>query len=69
LDLPLVEVANSIQPYPLPNHPPAKGIPGLDKVYNIQYNTEKERRIFGINLKTKEETTRDTLEEFARRRW
>jgi hypothetical protein len=64
-----VEAANSIQPYPLPNHLPPKGIPGLEKVYNIQYNTEKERRIFGIKLKTMHETIRDILEDFAARGW
>jgi len=64
-----VEVANSIEPYPLPNHPPQKGIPGLEKIHMIKYHTEKERRIFGIDMKTKEETTRDTLVEFAARGW
>lgn len=64
-----VDIANSIQPYPLPNHPPAKGSPGLEKSYNIQYNTEKEKRILGVKFKTPEETTRDTLEDFAARGW
>jgi len=64
-----VEVANSIEPYPLPNHPPQKGIPELEKIHMIKYHTEKERRIFGIDMKTKEETTRDTLVEFAARGW
>lgn len=64
-----VDVASSIQPYPLPNHLPAKGVPGLDKSYNIQYNTEKEKGILGIKFKTLEETTRDTLEDFAARGW
>ncbi|KXN81604.1 NADPH-dependent methylglyoxal reductase GRE2 [Leucoagaricus sp. SymC.cos] len=64
-----LDAANKIQPYPLPNHPPVKGIPGLEKTFNIQYNTEKEGRIFGIKLKTMEETTRDTLEDFAARGW
>jgi len=64
-----VEVANSIEPYPLLNHPPQKGIPGLEKTYMISYHMEKERRIFGIEMKTKEETTCDTLMEFAARGW
>jgi hypothetical protein len=65
----LVDVANTAQPYPLPNHPPAKGSPGLERVYNIQYDTAKEKRIFGIKLRTKEETLRDTLDDFAKRGW
>ncbi|KAF9442584.1 D-lactaldehyde dehydrogenase [Macrolepiota fuliginosa MF-IS2] len=64
-----LDVAKTIQPYPLPNHPPAKGVPGLEKSYSIQYNTAKEKRIFGIKFKTMEETTRDTLENFAERGW
>jgi hypothetical protein len=65
----LVDAANTIQPYPLPNHPPAKGMPGLTAPYLIRYNTEKENRLLRIRYKTKEETVRDTLEIFAAKGW
>ncbi|KAF5347603.1 hypothetical protein D9756_010684 [Leucocoprinus leucothites] len=64
-----LDVASTIQPYPLPNHLPEKGFPGLETTYMIQYDTAKEKRILGIKLKTKEETTRDTLENLAARGW
>jgi len=64
-----LDVANTVHPYPLPNHPPPKGIPELEKVHNIQYDTAKERRIFGIKFRTMEETSRDTLENFAEKGW
>ncbi|KAJ3573253.1 hypothetical protein NP233_g2546 [Leucocoprinus birnbaumii] len=64
-----LDAANSIQPYPLPNHPPQKGLPGLSTSYLITYDTAKEQRILGIKYKTKEETTLATLEDFAVRGW
>ena len=35
----------------------------------ITYDKSKQASILGINFKTKLETTRDTLEDFARRGW
>ncbi|EKM75201.1 hypothetical protein AGABI1DRAFT_116498 [Agaricus bisporus var. burnettii JB137-S8] len=63
------DAANTIQPYPLPNHPPAKGMPGITAPYVIQYNTAKADKLLGIRYKTKAETIRDTLEIFAAKGW
>lgn len=64
-----VDAANTIQPYPLPNHPPAKGMPGITAPYVIQYNAAKADKLLGIRYKTKAETIRDTLEIFAAKGW
>ncbi|KAF9442585.1 hypothetical protein P691DRAFT_779323 [Macrolepiota fuliginosa MF-IS2] len=63
-----LDIVNTIQPYPLPNHSPTKGIPGLEKSHRIQYDTAKEK-IFGIKFKTMGETSRGTLEDFAQKGW
>ncbi|KAJ3573252.1 hypothetical protein NP233_g2547 [Leucocoprinus birnbaumii] len=61
-----LDEANKIHPYPLPN-PPAKGIPELEKIYMVQYDLSKEKRVLGMTLKTKAETTHDSLMDFAAR--
>ncbi|TFK81177.1 NAD(P)-binding protein [Polyporus arcularius HHB13444] len=38
-------------------------------VHMIQYDTSKERKLFGIKYHTAEEMTRDTLEDFIKRGW
>ncbi|KAJ3573248.1 hypothetical protein NP233_g2543 [Leucocoprinus birnbaumii] len=68
----LVDVANKLAPYPLPNHPPSEGFPGLQKTYLVDFKVEKLERILAIprsEMKTLEESVRDTLKEFADRGW
>jgi hypothetical protein len=67
-----VDAANSLPSNPLPSHALYKGDPDVlkgEKKYLISYDTSKERRIFGIKFHTKVETTKDTLEDFAKRGW
>jgi len=68
----IVDAANSLQPNPLPTHKLPKGYPEVfkdGKVYHTTYDKSKEERILGIKFKTQLETTKDTLEDFARRGW
>ncbi|KAJ3573251.1 hypothetical protein NP233_g2544 [Leucocoprinus birnbaumii] len=68
----LVDIANQLTPYPLPSHPPPKGIPGLDKTYLVHFKPNKQEKILGMpvsSLRTMEETVRDALTEFAARGW
>ncbi|PPQ64056.1 hypothetical protein CVT24_008869 [Panaeolus cyanescens] len=69
-----VNAANSLSPNPLPSHKLSKGFPEMlppveDRVYNITYEKSKEQRILGIPFRSKEETTKDTLQNFADRGW
>jgi nucleoside-diphosphate-sugar epimerase len=64
-----VDIANSIQPSPLPGHKLPVGDPSIEKKYTLTYDTEKEGKILGINHRTKEQVTRDHLEDFAKRGW
>jgi len=45
------------------------GFPSIheNKEYKLNYDNSKGVRLLGIKYHTKEETTKDTLEEFARR--
>ena len=70
----IVDAANSLKPNPLPTHKLPKGYPellqdGKEKVYHTTYDKSKEERILGIKFKTQLETTKATLEDFARRGW
>lgn len=68
----LVDTANSLEPYPLPSHPPHQGIPGLEKTYLIRLKMDKQEKILGMtgsSLRTMEEAVRDSLMEFAGRGW
>ncbi|KAF8880899.1 hypothetical protein CPB84DRAFT_1851713 [Gymnopilus junonius] len=67
-----ITVANSLPSSVYPNHKLPTGIPELftsETVYNIIYDKSKEERILAIKFHTKEETTKDTLEDFAKRGW
>ncbi|KAF8880900.1 hypothetical protein CPB84DRAFT_1792190 [Gymnopilus junonius] len=67
-----INVANSLPPPVYPSHKLPTGIPELfnsETVYNVVYDKSKEEKILGIKFHTKEETTKDTLEDFARRGW
>ena len=67
-----VDTANQLE-NPLKTLPIYKGEPALlesGKVeYLISFDTAKEQRILGIKHRTKLETTRDTLEDFAKKGW
>ncbi|KAF9482945.1 D-lactaldehyde dehydrogenase [Pholiota conissans] len=67
-----LDIANSLPSNPFSTHPLYKGEPDLlkdEKKYLISYDTCKEHSIFGIKFHTKLETTKDTLEDFAKRGW
>ncbi|KAH6903380.1 D-lactaldehyde dehydrogenase [Coprinopsis sp. MPI-PUGE-AT-0042] len=64
-----LDIANSIQPSPLNNHKLPVGFPSVKKAYNLTYDTTKEKTILGIKHRSKEEVTRDHLEDFAKRGW
>ncbi|KAI0690651.1 NAD(P)-binding protein [Cerioporus squamosus] len=38
-------------------------------VHLLNYDTSKERKLFGIKFRTMEETTKDTIEDFVKRGW
>jgi len=68
----IVDAVNSIKPSPLPKHTFPTGIPEItagEKIYSLTYDTRKEKELFGINFHTQVETTKDTLEDFAKRGW
>ncbi|TFK23744.1 D-lactaldehyde dehydrogenase [Coprinopsis marcescibilis] len=64
-----LDIANTIQPPPLPSHKIATGFPDVKRVYSIRYDTAKEQEIYGLKYKSKEETTKDILQDFAARGW
>ncbi|KAH9487433.1 Putative uncharacterized oxidoreductase [Psilocybe cubensis] len=66
-----LEVANSISPSPFPRKL-ATGFPDIlegERIYRISYDKTKEAKILGIKFHTKLESTKDTLEDFAKRGW
>jgi hypothetical protein len=65
----IVNIANKLEPYPLPKRPPPKGIQGVETTYLIHFKKEKQERILGMTMRTREEMVRDTLEEFSQRGW
>ncbi|KAF6758994.1 D-lactaldehyde dehydrogenase [Ephemerocybe angulata] len=66
-----LDIANSIAPSVRPNGKIVKGYPELEeeKEYKIKYDNSKGKRLLGITYRSKEETTRDTLADFAKRGW
>lgn len=66
-----VDVANSLSPPAVPGKTLAVGDPGAGRKapYMLNYDTNKEKRIFGLKYKTMEEISRDMLVEFNRRGW
>ncbi|PPQ88275.1 hypothetical protein CVT25_005438 [Psilocybe cyanescens] len=67
-----VAEANSISPSPFPSRKLPIGFPEIlegERVYKISYDKKKEERILGIKFHTKLESTKDTLEDFAKRGW
>ncbi|KAH6903379.1 D-lactaldehyde dehydrogenase [Coprinopsis sp. MPI-PUGE-AT-0042] len=64
-----LDIANAIQPPLLSNHKLPVGFPSIERAYKLTYDTTKEKRILGIKHRSKEEVTRDHLEDFAMRGW
>ncbi|KAF9258739.1 D-lactaldehyde dehydrogenase [Marasmius fiardii PR-910] len=74
-----LDVANSLTPLPYTKHPLSRGNPGVESSARPHaiYNAERAKQILGISgdedaewrYKTKEETARDMLIEFAARGW
>ncbi|KAF5364463.1 hypothetical protein D9758_010704 [Tetrapyrgos nigripes] len=65
-----LDAVNSLQPSPWSSHkePFAKGDVG-EKEYRINWDTLKEKKILGLKYKTHQDTARDILTEFERRRF
>ncbi|KAF9257405.1 NAD(P)-binding protein [Marasmius fiardii PR-910] len=73
-----LDVANSLSPSPYKKHPLARGNPGTGRGEPwCTYITERAKRVLGMSneegvgwrYKTKEETARDTLVQFAAKGW
>ena len=65
-----VDTANELSTNPLEGlHGLCIGYPEGERIYKVTYDTSKEERILGIKFRTMSETTRDTLEDIARRGW
>ncbi|EFI28545.1 D-lactaldehyde dehydrogenase [Coprinopsis cinerea okayama7 len=64
-----IDIARSIQPSPLPNRKLPEGFPDIKKSYDRNYDASKEKRILGVQYTTKEQATKDMLEDFAKRGW
>ncbi|KAK0199488.1 D-lactaldehyde dehydrogenase [Desarmillaria ectypa] len=66
-----VDAANSLSPSPIPSHRLPVGIPGAGAgaSYLMNYRTDKQARILGLNFRTKVETACDVLTDFERLGW
>ncbi|KAF9527862.1 hypothetical protein CPB83DRAFT_855320 [Crepidotus variabilis] len=71
-----IQAANALPENPLKaNYPDfQRGFPEIleanpQRIVTISYDISKEQRLFGMKYKTQAETTKDTLEEFAKRGW
>ncbi|KAH6913499.1 hypothetical protein BKA70DRAFT_723618 [Coprinopsis sp. MPI-PUGE-AT-0042] len=64
-----VDAAYNLKPSALPNHTLSAGAPDVDRKRLPSLSTEKEQAIFGLKYRTREETAKDMLEEFAKRGW
>ncbi|EEB93471.1 hypothetical protein MPER_07864, partial [Moniliophthora perniciosa FA553] len=80
-----LDVANALNPQPYTRHPLAKGKAGAGRgvVPHVVYKNEKAKRVLGLSheatdrekghgewkYRTKEETARDLLTDFAKRGW
>ncbi len=63
-----VDIANSLEPNPVPSHKFPKGYPEIltgNIDYLVTLDNSKEQTILGIKYKTKIETAKDTLEFLA----
>ena len=70
----IVDAANSFSPSPLLSHKFQIGFPEItqvegEPVYMVKYDNSKQACILGIKFRTKLETTKDMLEDFAKRGW
>ncbi|TFK38822.1 D-lactaldehyde dehydrogenase [Crucibulum laeve] len=64
-----IDLANSLA-LPTLSSPLPKGIPGLERLYMIKYDTTQAKEILGITkYRSKEESLVDMANDFARRRW
>ncbi|KAK7456481.1 hypothetical protein VKT23_010731 [Stygiomarasmius scandens] len=65
-----IDAVNKLQPTPWPSHkePLSNGDAG-EKEYRITWNTEKEKRIFGIKFRTHEEMAQDILTDWENKGW
>ncbi|KAH9486118.1 Putative uncharacterized oxidoreductase [Psilocybe cubensis] len=67
-----LSIANSITPSPLPSRAFLLGFPEIlegNPVSKFRFQKSKEEQILGIKFYTKAETTKDILDDFARRGW
>ena len=66
-----VDAANSVVPSPWKLHPEplAKSEPEGERVKNIAWIVKKEKRIFGMKLKTMAETASDILADYEAHGW
>ncbi|KIY74197.1 NAD(P)-binding protein [Cylindrobasidium torrendii FP15055 ss-10] len=66
-----LDVANALEPSPIPSHTLSKGTPGSwkGKTYPVVYKTAKEERILGLKKTTMEILARDTLADFEAKGW
>ncbi|KAJ7598455.1 D-lactaldehyde dehydrogenase [Mycena floridula] len=66
----IIDMANSLEPSPIPSYKLGKGIPGTGsnpEENERRYNSTKSVRILGIKYRSMEEMVRDTLADFERR--
>jgi hypothetical protein len=66
---PIVDAARSLKPSPLQSHDISPGFPDIQKAYPYEFGTQKASTILGIKWRSKEETTRDILEDLAKHGW
>ncbi|KAI0700950.1 hypothetical protein BC835DRAFT_323400 [Cytidiella melzeri] len=66
-----LDAVNSVIPSPWKSHtvPFPKGDLDGDRVRNITWNLDREKRIFGMRYRTFEETARDILADYEQRGW
>jgi hypothetical protein len=66
-----VDTANALEPAPILRRtlPVGKLKAGVDAVHPFRYDTPKSRKILGIEYRTMQETTKDTLEGFEAVGW
>lgn len=66
-----VDIVKEVAPSVWPGHETPIGFPlgDKEKVYKVGYSKAKQERLLGLRFRTKEETTKDILKDFAKRRW
>lgn len=65
----VVDIVQDLAPSTWPRHNIPKGFPLENSVYKIRFNQEKQEKLLGLRFRTKEETTKDILEDFSKRGW